>query len=724
MRIKEIMRRSCAVTAVAALVAYHVGPAFNAGAAELTTREGNVNAAKESKPDSALQRQGKQEKGKKDYIVKFKTKTAMKQSTKTYEESTEINQNGEDKLEENKFASLELSGSEAKQLETNQNVEFVEEDKEVSACGEKYFAGKDKKKHKKVEKRHKKNESDVEWNVRMIHAENKAKKQQGAKKVKIAILDSGVDWGNDINLAYQTSLVPGEEEMTQMFMDGSGHGSSVASLIAASDNGEGITGINPNAEIYSYRVLGDGNKAPISRVVEAIYMAINHKVNIINMSFGISEYSEALEKAVQDATDAGILVIAAAGNTGSDGVQYPAAYDEVMAVGAVDKNGSVEQYSAKGEELDLVAPGELVRTTGFIGSEEVVSGTSLAAPQVAAAASLIMEKNPSASPAFVRGLLNETANLYGESKAYGSGLLDAEYALQQYDNYSKKYAENDADAKNMVEVKENKRKVETFEDTGCVEGSWTQDDHEKMVSAGYYCVRAGTRFPDLTGEKDFTYDNVKYKYDLGIKKGDKDSRKFAGMTKNPWWHGYHAQNYIKAVLYATYIADAIYKYNLVSKTESLFEYDNQIAMESSIYELYNNSQLGWKYILYYLKENYSKAKKQSNSNGFKRAVIWGMAIHSATDTYAHSAETRSGTIKHNKGAYVDADNPDYVTERYRDAQKVAEQIMDKYRSQKKLTAKDLVMPGNRTVNYQLKNYEKYIKEVDSSINYSYSYPSK
>ena len=119
------------------------------------------------------------------------------------------------------------------------------------------------------------------------------------------------------------------------------------SLIAAKDNGEGITGINPNAEIYSYRVLGDGNKAPISRVVEAIYMAINHKVNIINMSFGISEYSEALEKAVQDAADAGILVVAAAGNTGSEGVQYPAAYDEVMAVGAVDKDGSVEQYSAK-----------------------------------------------------------------------------------------------------------------------------------------------------------------------------------------------------------------------------------------------------------------------------------------------------------------------------------------------------------------------------------------
>lgn len=71
----------------------------------------------------------------------------------------------------------------------------------------------------------------------MIKAEST--KESGEHPVKIAILDSGIDWGNDINLAYQTSLVPGEEEMTQVFMDGSGHGSSVASLIAAQDNEDG-----------------------------------------------------------------------------------------------------------------------------------------------------------------------------------------------------------------------------------------------------------------------------------------------------------------------------------------------------------------------------------------------------------------------------------------------------------------------------------------------------
>lgn len=705
MRVREIMRRSCAVTAMAALVMHHVGPMLNIRAAEPANESGVTG-------------QRTQQKGKKDYIVKFKTKAEMKQSTKTYEESTEINQNGEDKLEENKLVSLELSGKEAEQLETNQNVEFVEEDKEVSACGEKYFAGKDKKKHKKVEKRHKKNESKVEWNVQMIHAENKAKKSNN--KVKIAILDSGVDWGNDIDLAYQTSLVPGEEEMTQMFMDGSGHGSSVASLIAAKDNGEGITGINPNAEIYSYRVLGDGNKAPISRVVEAIYMAINHKVNIINMSFGISEYSETLEKAVQDAADAGILVVAAAGNTGSEGVQYPAAYDEVMAVGAVDKDGSVEQYSAKGEELDLVAPGELVRTTGFIGSEEVVSGTSLAAPQVAEAASLIMEKNLNASPEFVRGLLNETANLYGESDAYGSGLLDAEYALAQYDNYSKNYTK--INTQNGVEVKVNKRKVETFEDTGCVAGSWTEGAHKKMVEEEYYCVRAGVRFPDLK-EKQPTidYEGKSWNLNLGSNTSD-DKYLFYGHKFNPCWHGYYTTNYVKAVLYATYIAEAVYKYNTIARTESSFEYEYAQRMQQSVEHLYDKSQEGWNYILYDLKKNNSKAKKQSNSNGFKRAVIWGMAIHSATDVYAHSTRTRSGDIIHpSTGIKNGADDKEYIKERYDDAATVARRMMLRYSEKKELRVTDLEVPGNYTRNYELNKYSDYMKEVGNEVHYTFDY---
>ena len=93
------------------------------------------------------------------------------------------------------------------------------------------------------------------------------------------------------------SLVPGEEELSPLFMDGTGHGNSVAGLIAATDNKKGITGINPNVEIYSIRVLDDNNISPVSRVIEGIYMAIEEEVNIINMSFGMDTYSAALEKA-------------------------------------------------------------------------------------------------------------------------------------------------------------------------------------------------------------------------------------------------------------------------------------------------------------------------------------------------------------------------------------------------------------------------------------------
>ena len=210
----------------------------------------------------------------------------------------------------------------------------------------------------------------------MIHADDARKKIKNKRDkknpVKIAILDSGVDYNTDMNIKETISLVPGEEEMNPLFMDATGHGTSVAGLVAAKDNKEGITGTDPYAEIYSIRVLDDNNCSPISRVVEGIYMAIDKKVDIINMSFGINTYSESLEKAIKDASKAGIIVVAAAGNTGKvcdteigTTVQYPAAFDEVIAVGSVDKRGEVVATSARGDELDLVAPGELVRSTGM-----------------------------------------------------------------------------------------------------------------------------------------------------------------------------------------------------------------------------------------------------------------------------------------------------------------------------------------------------------------------
>ena len=681
MKIRNIARKICVVITVTAVMMYYSGFGINT----VLCKETGASAKKPLADQ--------------EYIVRTKSEAPLDKIRKNYSESNKINDNKRDFLEENNMISLELSQTEVQELSVDDNIEFIEEDAivEGSTQNNKIILN-EKKPHKKQEKVNKKNRSDQEWNVQMINAD-KIKKNKLKKKIKIALLDSGVDAGNDISLAYSISLVPGEEEMTKMFMDGSGHGSSVAGLIAAEDNEEGITGINPNAEIYSIRVLDDANQAPLSRVIEGIYLAIEQKVNIINMSFGLNTYSKALEEAIRAAAEEGILIVAAAGNTGDRGVQYPAAYEEVLAVGSVDKQGEVAEHSAKGEEIEIVAPGELVRTTGFLGTEMVSSGTSLAAPQVAAVASLIWERDPGVPADFVRDLLKESANLYGEAESYGNGLVDAEYALDHYDEF-KRNINSRGKSEQDLRIEENKEKITTFEDTGCVEGCWYQDDHEVMVPSNYFNVRYGARFPDTN------------------RYGDYEHRIFARMSLNPWWHGYYDTNYIKAVLYATRMGDAIYTHGLgqEGKADTL-KYGSASEMRSDISKINWNTELG--------RINKTYGKSQKDTKGFRRAFLWGMAIHSATDIFAHSAYVNGKRITHEND---DADKVKYIEERYKDANVIAKQMMNKYVAKYELDVNDLILSHNVTA-YRIRNLYVNVLSVSNGdvasrvASYSYTYSS-
>lgn len=529
----------------------------------------------------------------------------------------------------------------------------------------------------------------------MIRA-GKVKDHKGKKDgIKIAVLDSGVDYGNDIDLAGSVTLVPDEEEMNPLFMDGSGHGNSVAGLIAATDNEEGITGINPNAQIYSIRVLDDQNCAPVSRVVEGIYMAIDQNVQIINMSFEVSEYSAALEQAVKDAEAAGILMIAAAGNTGKGGVQYPAAFDEVMAVGSVDQNGDAASDSAEGEEMEIVAPGELVRSTGEFGDERVSSGTSLAAPQVAAAASLILEKDPYATPDFVRRLLNESANMYGESEKYGNGLLDISYALNHYDDFKQQYREKMGEPEAILE--ENETEVLCFEETGCVEGSWSKDNHYGMpVLSGYNNVKKGARYPDL---------------------GQYTEK----MTLNPWWHGYwqkklgdnqeYTVNYVAAYIYITKLAN-VEKYGGAAVVDGM-----SVTVSSSIVSDVNTINWASEHAL----------QQKNPSAGKRRAFIWGMAIHCLADAFAHSAYRKVNdkhyAITHSQGKYTGADDTSVIPKRYRNAREAVNDSIKKYTASNqpsgsyaefKSAYNKIDTSNNEKEGYALGNIYRYVSAVAGS----------
>lgn len=591
----------------------------------------------------------------KNYLIVTKDKETVKQLEKTYDKTDEIGENAQGNLVKNHMTSVALTQNEVKKLEKDADILSVEEDAEVMASSE---VIPDKDIHEKEEKVVEKNESDTEWNMQMIHADS-TEDVTGKDKVKIAVLDSGVDDGNDIDLAYSITLVPGEEEMSPLFMDGTGHGNSVAGLIAAKKNKEGITGIAPEAEIYSIRVLDDENKAPVSRIVEGIYTAIREKVNIINMSFGMDKPSEALEKAIQDAHEAGILLVAAAGNTGDKGVQYPAAFDEVIAVGSVDKEAQVIGSSSKGEEVEIVAPGELVRSTGVLGDERVDSGTSLAAPQVAAVAAKIWSKNIEMPAEFVRQVLAKSANCYGDKDEYGYGLLDASYALKNYSKYKKEYK---GDTKTQ-QVEENERKVVSFEETGCVKGSWETDDHEKMVPSEKTYVKKGMRFPDEAKQK-----------------VNEEQYVFRGMTKNPAWHGHFKVNYIGTFIFETKVADNV----TASGGINNFYCPELTDQTQRTYIVQSVKKIRWDTDL-----------KKNSTQGQKRAFIWGMALHNLTDSFSHS--TIYHDAKTGKDYYLSHRSSHYAV-----AHMMDDEFGNRYACAKKALAKAISDYDNkRTPSYKV-----------------------
>ena len=208
-----------------------------------------------------------------------------------------------------------------------------------------------------------------------------------APKVIVAVIDSGICVDHP-DLAGR--ILDGWDyvENDAVPQDDFGHGCAVSGVIAANpNNGIGIVGVAPNAQIMPLRVLNAQGVGSYSDVATAIVFATDNGAQIINLSLGGSSPSNTLENAVNYADLHGMIVVAAAGNTGGS-VLYPAAYEPVIAVGSVDPDLQRSTFSSYGPEIDLFAPGRDILTTKSDSSYWLVSGTSFAAPHVSGIAAV------------------------------------------------------------------------------------------------------------------------------------------------------------------------------------------------------------------------------------------------------------------------------------------------------------------------------------------------
>lgn len=263
------------------------------------------------------------------------------------------------------------------------------------------------------------------WGVNRIDAERAWEVTRGAG-IKVAVIDTGIDYlHHDIrpNFAGGVSFVPGES-----FTDGNGHGTHVAGIIGARQNGSGVVGVAPNCSLYSVKALSRTGGGQYSWIISAVLWSVRNNMDVINMSLGGGGHVQAFQNACDYAYKHNSLIIGAAGNQPTVPA-YPARYDSVVCVSAVDSAGNIAPFSARGEQVDLCAPGVQILSTLPGNRYGKLSGTSMAAPHVAGTAALAFSSHRFTRAETIRKILEESADnmgIPGRDDLFGHGLVDAE----------------------------------------------------------------------------------------------------------------------------------------------------------------------------------------------------------------------------------------------------------------------------------------------------------
>lgn len=271
----------------------------------------------------------------------------------------------------------------------------------------------------------------VDWGLKAVGAEIAWQKTKG-QGIKVAVLDTGIDPDHqDLHLNVKetvdfTGSRYGAEDMQ-------GHGTHCAGIIAGIDNQIGMIGVAPEVEIYAAKVLGDNGSGGFDSIMKGIQWAMDKQVDIISMSLGTaSRPPQVVHDLIKKARAQGIIMVAATGNENSP-VCWPAAYDEVIAVSALDQELQRASFSNYGIQNEISAPGVDIVSTYKNNTYARLSGTSMATPLVAGALALIIARHKE----LVNGLKPDAAEAHrilltmvkdlgkeGKDELYGAGMIN------------------------------------------------------------------------------------------------------------------------------------------------------------------------------------------------------------------------------------------------------------------------------------------------------------
>lgn len=270
---------------------------------------------------------------------------------------------------------------------------------------------------------------DSQWGPQRIHCEQAWDYQQGSSSVKIAILDTGVDYNHEDIAGNYVSGGYDWINSDSNPMDDNDHGTHCAGIAAAvMDNNKGIAGV-AQVSIMAEKVLNSGGSGSSSQVASGITHAADNGADVISMSLSSTSPSSTIENACYYAyNNKDVVIVAAAGNDGKYGVNYPAGFDTVIAVGATDNTDQRCDFSNYGEGLELVAPGKRILSTIIGDDYNYLTGTSMATPHVAGVAALARSSYPNENNEWIRQKMVDTAEDLGPTgwdEDFGYGLVDA-----------------------------------------------------------------------------------------------------------------------------------------------------------------------------------------------------------------------------------------------------------------------------------------------------------